>query len=206
MYNYNCPDCEETKIQCDKNTRKINEVIKQVNALIDANNETDDFIEEKVEEKVEEIAEIKVNEVLGDLRTEIDNLESEVNDLKEGNINIDLTNYATKDYVEDAINNAKLEGGEVQVDLSSYAKKTDLHEHSNKSVLDKITSSKVNQWDSKSNFDGNYNNLTNKPTSLPANGGNASTVGGYSLWVGTQTQYNAIASKSDTTVYIIKGE
>jgi hypothetical protein len=156
---------------------------------------------------IDEVATKKfVEERTVKLETSLDNLESEVNDLKEGNINIDLTNYATKDYVEDAINNAKLEGGDVQVDLSSYAKKTDLHEHSNKSVLDNITSSKVNQWDSKSNFDGNYNNLTNKPTSLPANGGNASTVGGYSLWVGTQAQYNAIATKSDTTVYIIKEE
>ena len=61
-------------------------------------------------------------------------------------------------------------------------------------------------WFLLSTFDGNYNNLTNKPASLPANGGNASTIGGYSLWVGTQAQYNAIATKSDTTVYIIKEE
>lgn len=59
-------------------------------------------------------------------------------------------------------------------------------------------------WFLLSTFDGNYNNLTNKPTSLPANGGNANTVGGYSLWVGTQAQYDAITTKSDTTVYIIK--
>ena len=37
MYNYNCPDCEKTKLQSDKNARKINEVIKQVNALIEVN-------------------------------------------------------------------------------------------------------------------------------------------------------------------------
>ena len=72
MYDYNCPDCNEAKLQSDKNARKINEVIDQVNALIQINNETVDFIEEKAEEKVEEIAEIKVNEVLGDLTTEID--------------------------------------------------------------------------------------------------------------------------------------
>ena len=71
--NYNCPDCNEAKLQSDKNARKINEVIDQVNALIQVNNETVDFIEDKANEKVEEIAEIKVNEVLGDLRTEVDN-------------------------------------------------------------------------------------------------------------------------------------
>ena len=73
MYDYNCPDCNDAKLQSDKNARKINEVIDQVNALIQVNNETVDFIEDKANEKVGEIAEIKVNEVLGDLRTEIDN-------------------------------------------------------------------------------------------------------------------------------------
>ena len=60
MYNYNCPDCNDTKLQSDKNTRKINEVIEQVNELIKVNNETVDFIEEK--------AKIKVNEVVGELK------------------------------------------------------------------------------------------------------------------------------------------
>ena len=80
----------------------------------------------------------------------------------------DISDYpndlATKDYVEDAINNAKLEGGDVQVDLSAYAKKTDLHSHSNKTILDEITTSKITEWDNKSDFSGNYNDLTNKPT------------------------------------------
>ena len=57
---------------------------------------------------------------------------------------------------------------------------------------------------------GSYNDLSNKPTiptipsSLPANGGNADTVGGYTIWVGTQAQYNAISKKSSTTIYFIK--
>ena len=50
MYDYNCPDCDEMKLQSDKNARKINEVIDQVNALIQVNNETVDFIEEKAYE------------------------------------------------------------------------------------------------------------------------------------------------------------
>ena len=76
MHNYNCPECNEAKLQSDKNARKINEVIDRVNTLIQVNNETVDFIEDKANEKVGEIAEIKVNEVLGDLRTEIDNINS----------------------------------------------------------------------------------------------------------------------------------
>ena len=81
MYNYNCPDCNEAKLQSDKNARKINEVIDQVNNLIQVNNETVDFIEEKANEKVGEIAEIKVNEVLGDLSTDIDYIKSSLDNI-----------------------------------------------------------------------------------------------------------------------------
>lgn len=78
---------------------------------------------------------------------------------------------------------------------------TDLHSHSNKAVLDSITAEKVAAWDagtgSGSGYvhpdthpatmieglsavatSGDYNDLANKPASLPANGGNADTVGG----------------------------
>ena len=48
--------------------------------------------------------------------------------------------------------------------LETKADKTELHSHSNKTVLDGITSTKVTEWDNKSTFDGNYNSLTNKPT------------------------------------------
>ena len=73
MYDYNCPDCNEAKLQSDKNARKINEVIDQVNALIQVNNETVDFLEDKANEIVGEIAEVKVNENIGDLKTSLDN-------------------------------------------------------------------------------------------------------------------------------------
>ena len=49
-------------------------------------------------------------------------------------------------------------------DSSSYAKKTDLHSHTNKSVLDGITEEKVASWDNKSEFSGSYNDLNDKPT------------------------------------------
>ena len=87
MYDYNCSDCNEAKLQSDKNARKINEVINQVNALIQVNNETVDFIEDKANEVVGEVAVIKVNEVLGNLRTEVDN------------INSSLVNKAYKTYI-----------------------------------------------------------------------------------------------------------
>jgi hypothetical protein len=50
-----------------------------------------------------------------------------------------------------------------------------------------------------------YATTSQIPTSLPANGGNANTVGGYTIWVGTQSEYDAISSKSSTTIYMIKG-
>ena len=55
----------------------------------------------------------------------------------------------------------------------NFASKEELHEHTNKSVLDKITSDKITSWDNKSTFNGDYNNLTNKPT-IPSIDGLAS--------------------------------
>ena len=42
----------------------------------------------------------------------------------------------------------------------------DGHIHSNLSTLNKVTESKLREWNNKSNFSGNYNDLTNKPTDL----------------------------------------
>lgn len=42
----------------------------------------------------------------------------------------------------------------------------DGHTHSNLSTLNKVTESKLREWDNKSNFSGSYNDLTNKPTNL----------------------------------------
>ena len=91
---------------------------------------------------------------------------------------------ATETFVTQKIEEASLSGGEV--DLSAYATKAELntkadkththnelHSHSNKTVLDGITSLKVNEWDNKSTFNGDYNSLTNKPV-IPSTEGLAS--------------------------------
>ena len=44
-----------------------------------------------------------------------------------------------------------------------YAAKSFEHEHENKAVLDDITLVRMNAWDSKSDFSGSYNDLTDKP-------------------------------------------
>ena len=66
-------------------------------------------------------------------------------------------------------------------DISMKADKTELHSHSNKTVLDGITSSKVTEWNNKSTFDGNYNSLTNKPTipTVPTNVSSFTNDAGY---------------------------
>ena len=54
-----------------------------------------------------------------------------------------------------------------------------------------VTDTEKAAWNAKSNFSGNYNDLSNKPTiptvpsSLPANGGNADTVDNYHIRTGT---------------------
>ena len=108
IQDYSCPDCKDAKLQSEKNARKINEVIEQVNALIQVNNEISDFIEEKTNEVLREaiekrlddlvgdavgdIAEEKVNEALGgvtkdlsDVITEIDNIKMKLQTLDEQN-------------------------------------------------------------------------------------------------------------------------
>ena len=155
---YNCPDCNEAKLQSDKNARKINEVIDQVNTLIQINNETVDFIHEKVKEVIED--------------------ETGTNT----GANVDLSNYVTKTELDSKvdketgkslISDSEIErlstlknydDTDVKHNLNSKADKTELHNHSNKTVLDGITSTKITEWNNKSTFNGNYNNLTNKPT------------------------------------------
>ena len=199
---------------------------------------------------------------------------------------LNAKSYATENYVTNAINNAQLGGGDNNVDLSVYALKTELHNHTNKTVIDTITNDSVTKWNKSlpfednyttdanawltngytktststtnlpslctgsdrwgvlffiaenatngtgtqvyypidgtyvgrvfvrsmknrnpngnwtvlSTFSGDYNDLINKPTGV----GNANTVGGYALWVGTQSEYEAIATKDENTIYMIK--
>ena len=56
--------------------------------------------------------------------------------------------YATEQFVEEKI---------AEIDLSQS------HVHENKAVLDTITLANINNWDSKSDFSGSYNDLTDKP-------------------------------------------
>lgn len=85
------------------------------------------------------------------------------------------------------INNVELNGNKTleelgmasqeEVDINTAAR----HTHSNKDVLDNITSTKITEWNNKSDFSGSYNDLEDKPTipneyTLPI--ASASTLGG----------------------------
>ena len=103
MYDYNCPDCNEAKLQSDKNARKINEVIDQVNQIIDNDIATIEYLLEKADEIVGNVAEEKVNEELSDLITEIDtiktSLDNKVNKVSPSEFNDDIQaclNYASE--------------------------------------------------------------------------------------------------------------
>ena len=127
----------ETTRRNNENSRISNETERQktMNELKSLINNVNGVIDERVGVIEDEIDEIN---------SSLDNLESEVNELKKGNIEIDLTNYVTKN------------------ELSTKADKTELHSHTNKSVLDSITTSKVNQWD---NIVNEFNDhITNHPS------------------------------------------
>ena len=94
----------------------------------------------------------------------------------------DLVNFVDLSYVTQKLN-------EKQDKLDKYVKTvngqsgditvsvmTALSQLSEDATHRTVTDTEKATWNSKSNFSGNYNDLTNKPTSLPANGGNADTV------------------------------
>ena len=120
---------------------------------------------------------------------------------KSNNTVLDTATYGTDNEINvEAKGKLSISSGSARVTIEVSA----LHTHKNMDVLNSITAEKIATWDNKSDFDGNYGSLNGAPTSLPANGGNSSTVGGYSIWAGTQAEYEAISTKSNTTIYFIK--
>ncbi len=83
------------------------------------------------------------------------------------NVSVDLTGYATEKYVDDALANLDIEIPET--DLSKYALSADVE--ANKVLTDAhaanadihVTAENKATWDAKSNFDGDFNSLSNAP-------------------------------------------
>lgn len=120
---------------------------------------------------------------------------------KNDNSVLDTATYGTDNEINvEAKGKLSISSGSARVTIEASA----LHTHKNMDVLNSITAEKISTWDNKSDFDGNYSSLNGAPTSLPANGGNSATVGGFTIWTGTQAEYEAITTKSNTTIYFIK--
>ena len=107
----------------------------------------------------------------------------------------DIKDFATKTDIADAIVDITTSG---TVDLSGYATQRDLSSksdigHTHKEyVTDIVLRSK------------DYATKSDIPKELPANGGNAATVNGFGIWVGTIAEYHTIANIDENVLYFIK--
>lgn len=121
----------------------------KVNYLINGNKLTDDITIKDIEKKL----------ILIPFKSEVRVADTKIQfeiqaNMKNGDVKVSQT-YAYD--VEMGIG----EGTQVGTGGSG-----DGHTHSNLSTLNKVTESKLREWDNKSNFSGSYNDLTNKPTDL----------------------------------------
>lgn len=70
-----------------------------------------------------------------------------------------------------------------------------------------VTASEKSTWNNKSDFSGNYNDLTNKPTIPNYTAGSGITITNNvisaKIWSGTKAQYDAITTKDADTIYLI---
>lgn len=117
--------------------------------------------------------------------------------------NLDLYGYATREYV-----NQVLVGGDV--DLSEYITNSELEE----ALSDVVNNVDLSEYATKAELESALENMdlteyakkSEIPTSLPANGGNADTVDGYSIWIGSQEAYDALETLEANTLYFVEEE
>ena len=96
-----------------------------------------------------------------------ENLATKLQELEDKVPDVDLTGYATEKYVDDALANLDIEIPEM--DLSKYALNADVE--ANKILTDAhaadadihVTVENKASWDAKSDFNGDYNSLSNAP-------------------------------------------
>ena len=134
----------------------------------------------------------------------------------------DLSNYQTKTdnnltttdkTIVGAINELDIEGIKAEdydndpvVVGNNLVARVNALETNESEVLSRVNSLESNKADvsTVSALEASKADKSSIPTSLPANGGNSNTVGGFSIWVGTQSEYDAITTKSSTTLYFIR--
>ena len=121
----------------------------KINYLINDNKLTDDITIKDIEKRV----------ILIPFKSEVRVADTKIKfeiqaNMKNGDVKVSQT------YVYD-VEKGIGEGAQVGTGGSG-----DGHTHSNLSTLNKVTESKLEEWDNKSDFSGSYNDLTNKPTDL----------------------------------------
>lgn len=84
-----------------------------------------------------------------------------------------------------------------QSDFTAHTANTTVH----------VTAEEKNTWNAKSDFSGNYNDLSNKPTIPNYTAGTGinitNNVISAKIWSGTLEQYNALSTKNADTIYLI---
>ena len=84
-----------------------------------------------------------------------------------------------------------------QSDFTAHTANTNVH----------VTASEKSTWNAKSDFSGDYNDLTNKPTIPNYTAGSGITISNNvisaKIWSGTKAQYDAITTKNADTIYLI---
>ena len=133
---------------------------------------------------------------LSNYQTKTDNNLTTTNKTIVGAINeLDIEGIKAEDYNNDPVvvgNNLVARVSALETNESEVLSRVNSLE-SSKADVSRVSALETNKADKSS-----------IPTSLPANGGNSNTVGGFSIWVGTQSEYDAIATKSSTTLYFIR--
>ena len=92
---------------------------------------------------------------------------------------------------------------------AKFATITNFNSHSGNTNMH-VTAAEKSTWNNKSDFSGNYNDLTNKPTIPSYSAGDGISISNQNVistvtkfWCGTQAQYDAIIIKDPYTVYMI---
>lgn len=115
---------------------------------------------------VPDVTEFATSEEVGIISSNINDRVDIINDAVNQNIDDISTINGTLENKVDKVSGKGLSTNDFtntyksNVDNNTSAR----HTHSNKTVLDGITSANITSWNNKSDFSGSYNDLTNKPT------------------------------------------
>ena len=146
---------------------------------------------------------------LSNYQTKTDNNLTTTNKTIVGAINeLDIEGIKAEDYDNDPVvvgNNLVARVSALETNESEVLSRVNSLE-SNKADVSIVSALEASKADVSrvSALETNKADKSSIPTSLPANGGNSNTVGGFSIWVGTQSEYDAITTKSSTTLYFIR--